>query len=172
VWSINALFLARITVDGQTSSVHGPNTPTRSSTEVVGGPLTVGRQTVSVQVTPQPFPPGTTPPPLPWSCTLQPFLLKAQALPPSVPAPVFAAISPTQGPSVGGNGMLIAGSGFTGALEVDFGPGNPAKIAGISPDGRFLGVYVPQGTGTVDVTVTGPNGTSATSTADRYTYTG
>ena len=67
----------------------------------------------------------------------------------------------------GGTLVTITGSGFTGATAVDFG-----TIAGDGLDvvsDTTITADSPAGTGTVDVTVTTPSGTSATSSADQFT---
>ena len=86
-----------------------------------------------------------------------------------VPEPTVTSISPTSGPAAGGGATVtINGTGFTGATAVRFGAAtavftfvSSTKITVASP---------PAGTGTVDVTVTTPSGTSVTSAADQYTY--
>ncbi len=91
-------------------------------------------------------------------------------------APLVTGISPNLGPLTGGTTVTITGTGFNGATEIDFGStavlvsSNP-QIQ-ISSDGKTIAnVPSPAGTaGTVDVTVKGPGGTSATTTADRFTY--
>ena len=84
-------------------------------------------------------------------------------------APVVTSISPTSGPAAGGTTVTITGSGFTGATAVDFGT-TPATSFTINNDGSISAVD-PAGTGTVDVTVVGPYGTSPTTAADQFTYT-
>jgi hypothetical protein len=64
--------------------------------------------------------------------------------------------------------VTLSGSGFTGASAVDFGS-TPASSFTVNNDGSITAVD-PAGTGTVDVTVVGPFGTSATSAADQFTY--
>jgi hypothetical protein len=66
--------------------------------------------------------------------------------------------------------VTIKGSGFTGATEVKFGSATSPLVKVVS-DGE-LSVVSPPGTGTVDVTVTGPGGTSATSATSKFTFTG
>jgi hypothetical protein len=63
---------------------------------------------------------------------------------------------------------MIYGSGFTGATTLKFGD---VYVAGwqIKTDGS-IDALVPPGTGTVDITVNTPAGTSAVSAADRFTY--
>jgi type II secretory pathway pseudopilin PulG len=79
------------------------------------------------------------------------------------------AISPSSGPDSGGTGVGILGGGFTGATAVTFGT-TPASAFTVNSDSSITAT-APAGTGTVDVTVTGPSGTSATSLSDRFTYT-
>jgi hypothetical protein len=82
------------------------------------------------------------------------------------PAPTVTAISPTSGPN--GTPVTITGTNFTGVTAVDFGTGNPATFTVNSASS--IAVTAPTGSGTVDVTVTTSGGTSATSTADEYTF--
>jgi hypothetical protein len=86
-------------------------------------------------------------------------------------APQVLAIRPVSGLSRGGYGILIGGTNLNGATSVDFGV-TPAKIVSVSVDGKFIGVIVPAGVGTVDVTVTTPSGTSNNVRTDEFTYTG
>ena len=64
--------------------------------------------------------------------------------------------------------MTITGTGFTGATAVDF--GTTAATALTVVNDTTITADSPAGTGTVDVTVTTPDGTSATSPADQFTY--
>ena len=80
-------------------------------------------------------------------------------------------VSPNNGPPGGTNTVTVTGTGFTGATAVDFGPSNPGTSIDVAGGGDSLTVIAPSGTGTVDVTVTTPNGTSAAhSPDDSYTY--
>ena len=84
------------------------------------------------------------------------------------PAPTITGIGPTSGPAAGGTIVTITGTDLTGASDVEFG-NTPA--ASFSPDGPTqITATAPPGTGTVDITVTTPSGTSATSSDDQYTY--
>ena len=66
--------------------------------------------------------------------------------------------------------MTITGAGFTGATAVDFG-GVPATGVTVASDSS-LTASSPFGTaGPVNVTVTGPTGTSGVNTADVFTST-
>jgi hypothetical protein len=88
----------------------------------------------------------------------------------SASPPVVAAVTPASGLLGGGNGVVVFGSGLSGATSVRFG-GVAVAVASVNAAGTELTTVAPPGTGTVDVTVTTPlGGTSATTTADRYTY--
>lgn len=89
--------------------------------------------------------------------------------PPTLVAPLVTAVSPTSGSALGGDSVIITGSGFTGATGVDFG-GVSAQMT-VDSDAEITAVS-PAGNGTVDVTVVTPAGTSATSPADQFSYQG
>jgi hypothetical protein len=84
-------------------------------------------------------------------------------------APTVTGISPTTGPTGGGTSVIVTGTNFSGASSVRFGANNattfsvnsPTQITATSPAGAA---------GPVDITVTNPGGTSATSGVDRFTY--
>jgi Family of unknown function (DUF6519)/IPT/TIG domain len=84
--------------------------------------------------------------------------------------PAVTGISPTSGPVTGATLVTITGAGFTGATSVRFGTTSAAmtfvsdtQITATSPPGASSGA--------VDITVTtAPTETSATSTADQFTY--
>jgi hypothetical protein len=65
--------------------------------------------------------------------------------------------------------VTINGTGFTGATAVDFGT-TPATSFTVNSAGTQITAVDPAGTGKVDVTVTGPFGTSPTTAADQFTY--
>ena len=77
-------------------------------------------------------------------------------------------ILPASGPAT--RTVTVTGSGFTGANAVNFGP-NPGtrQPVSVSSD-TALSVKVPYGTGTVDVTVTTPAGTSLPVWTDQFSY--
>ena len=64
--------------------------------------------------------------------------------------------------------MTITGTGFTGTTAVNFG-GTAGTSLNVVSDTQIT-VTSPSGSGQVDVTVVGPGGTSATSSADQFTY--
>ena len=83
-------------------------------------------------------------------------------------APTVTSISPGSGPTAGGTGVTITGTSFTGVTAVKF--GGTAASSFTFNSGTSISATSPAGTGTVDVTVTTPGGTSATSAADQFTY--
>ena len=83
-------------------------------------------------------------------------------------SPTVTGISPTSGPAAGGTTATITGTNFTGATGVSFGGAAATKLTLVSA--TTITATSPAGTGTVDVVVTTPGGTSATSVADRFTY--
>ena len=89
----------------------------------------------------------------------------------SMPAPVpqLASISPSAGPLSGGTTVTIDGSHFTGASGVSFG-GSAAVSFHVESDTQIVAVPPAHAGGRVDVTVTGPAGTSATTSADGFTF--
>jgi len=82
--------------------------------------------------------------------------------------PAVTGVSPNVGPTSGGTGVSISGSGFSSASVVSFG-GVGAGFS-INNDGSITAFAPMHAPGTVDVTVSSPGGTSATSVADLYTY--
>ncbi|MBP2708543.1 IPT/TIG domain-containing protein [Microbispora sp. RL4-1S] len=80
-------------------------------------------------------------------------------------APTVTTLTPSQGPTFGGNPVTVAGSDFTYATDVRFG-GIPAPFTIVSD--TFLVATAPPGTGTVTVTVASAGGTSGA--GPLYTY--
>jgi hypothetical protein len=84
------------------------------------------------------------------------------------PPPTVTSIAPNNGPVVGGTGVTITGTNFTGTTAVKFG-GNTTTFTVSSA--TQIAANSPAGTaGTVDVTVTTPGGTSVTSASDKFSY--
>ena len=83
-------------------------------------------------------------------------------------APTVTGISPTSGPVTGGTTVTVTGTGFTGVTSVGF--GNTGVNVQTGATDTELTIVSPVGTGTVDITVTTPTGTSATSADDQFTY--
>ncbi len=84
------------------------------------------------------------------------------------PTPAVTAVSPNSGSSAAGSAVTITGNNLGGASAVYFGTHVAASFTLNSP-GSITAV-APAGTGTVDVTVTTPAGSSPPHAADRFTY--
>ena len=84
-------------------------------------------------------------------------------------APTVTGISPTSGPRSGGTSVTITGTNFTGVTAVNFGTIPAARFTVNSA--TSITANAPAGSGTVDVTVISSGGHSATSAADRFTFT-
>jgi hypothetical protein len=84
------------------------------------------------------------------------------------PVPVLTGISPAIGLVTGGATVTITGTGLTAATSVNFGDTPAASFTVISD--TSITAIAPAGSGTVDVTVTTPGGTSAPSPADQFSY--
>jgi alpha-tubulin suppressor-like RCC1 family protein len=85
-------------------------------------------------------------------------------------APVVTRVSPDIGGAAGGTSVTITGSNFTGATAVKFGSNEAASFK-VESD-TTITATAPAGHKTVDVTVTGPGGTSTKSAADEFIYEG
>ncbi len=89
--------------------------------------------------------------------------------PPPTSLPTVTGLSVTSGPVAGGTVVVVTGTNLSGATAVTFGV-EPAT--GISANtATSVSVDSPEGSSTVDVTVTTAGGTSLTSSADQFTYT-
>jgi hypothetical protein len=92
--------------------------------------------------------------------------------------PIVSGVSPRVGPSTGGTGVQILGSGFTGATAVTFGASSPlppcpapGPCFHVNGDSGIFALSPPGTAGTtVDIRVTTPVGMSAISIADQFTY--
>ncbi|HEY3766335.1 MAG TPA: IPT/TIG domain-containing protein, partial [Gaiellales bacterium] len=78
------------------------------------------------------------------------------------------AVSPGQGPTAGGTSVTITGRNFAAGAVVRFGATRATSVVVVSP--TQITADAPAGSGTVDVTVATPRGTSATTPADEFTY--
>jgi hypothetical protein len=83
------------------------------------------------------------------------------------PIPQISSITPTQGTGQGGVDVTITGTGFQLASSVTFG-GAPATFSRQPTSDTDIIATTPPGSGTVDVLVTAPGGTSL---ASSFTYT-
>jgi large repetitive protein len=96
------------------------------------------------------------------------------------PAPTVTSVSPNSGPVAGGTTVAVTGTGFEGSgfstTQVTVGGIHVTAPCGPAPcftlnSATSITVDVPaESAGTVDITVTTQEGTSATSTADTYAY--
>jgi phospholipase C len=82
--------------------------------------------------------------------------------------PVVSGVAPDAGLTGGGTEVTITGSGFSGSPTVLFGTAAASAVVVRSP--TSITAVSPQGSGTVDVTVREPGGTSPTGNADLFTY--
>ena len=89
-------------------------------------------------------------------------------VPTTISPPVITGVSPANGPLSGGTPVMISGFVFDGVMVVRFVPIVATNFTVLS-DNTII-ASSPPGSGTVDIAVTSPSGTSAVSTADRFTY--
>lgn len=82
--------------------------------------------------------------------------------------PAVSGISPASEQSGGPTTVTVTGTDFSSGSTVSFGPNAATNVSVAAPN--QLSATAPSGCGTVDVTVTTPNGTSAASPADQFTY--
>jgi alpha-tubulin suppressor-like RCC1 family protein len=85
--------------------------------------------------------------------------------------PAVRGMVPRSGSHFGGTSVTILGVNFSGASAVKFGSANATNVTVRSPT-EIVAVSPAGGPGTVDVTVTTPEGTSPTSEADTFYYPG
>ena len=83
-------------------------------------------------------------------------------------SPIVTNVDPQFGLPAGGTSVTISGRNFTGATAVKFGSTDAASFE-VNSENAITAI-APAGTGTVDVTVTTPEGTSTSSTADQFIY--
>jgi Malectin domain/Bacterial Ig-like domain/IPT/TIG domain/Glucose / Sorbosone dehydrogenase len=83
--------------------------------------------------------------------------------------PAVTNVNPATGPSAGGTAVVLTGTGFTGATAVSFGT-VPAAGFTVSSDTSITATAPANPGGSVDLTVTTPQGTSTAVPADLYTY--
>ena len=83
--------------------------------------------------------------------------------------PTVTGVSPTSGPTLGGTAVTITGTNLDNPSAVKFGGTNAAAVTPISAT-QITAVAPAGSAGAQDVRVTTPGGTSATSSADRFTF--
>ncbi|NNN20657.1 MAG: hypothetical protein HKL80_01470 [Acidimicrobiales bacterium] len=101
---------------------------------------------------------------------LVPFGLVSQSALAAV-VPSITSITPNTSNVSGGINTTITGSGFTGATSVTFGSTNASGFTVVSDTEITLSVPQATSAGTVDVTVTTPQGSSVLTSSDKFTYT-
>ena len=82
--------------------------------------------------------------------------------------PSVTGVSPSEGPAAGGTSVTISGTGLGEASAVTFGSASAVSFNVTSASS--ITAVAPPGTGTVDVRVTTPEGTSAVAAGDRFRY--
>jgi hypothetical protein len=80
-----------------------------------------------------------------------------------------SSVLPNKGPAAGGTSVVITGIGLTGATAVKFGSVTASTFT-VTSDTKITATS-PPGSGTADIRVTVGTATTATSAADRFTYT-
>ena len=85
-----------------------------------------------------------------------------------VAGPTIKKLAAKKGPGGGGTEVTITGTSFEGATKVSFGAGEAGSFKVQSP--TTIVAFSPPGAGSVDVTVSTPGGTSATSKKDLFEY--
>lgn len=84
-------------------------------------------------------------------------------------APTVTAVSPNQGPTTGSTIVTITGTNFIGTTAVKFGANNATAFT-INSATQITATSPAGAVGTVDIRITTPAGTSATSANDQFTY--
>jgi hypothetical protein len=83
--------------------------------------------------------------------------------------PSVSSLDVSSGTTAGGDAVTIGGSNLTGAIRVAFGGADAASFT-VNADNSITAVTPLHTSGLVDVTVVGPAGTSATGSADHFTF--
>ncbi|MFG2491173.1 IPT/TIG domain-containing protein [Streptomyces caniferus] len=146
----NVVTLNGTNLTGATSVKFGSNSAvilTNTTTQITAIAPTAPPSTVNVTVTT----PGGTSNPLPYTYT-------------ATPAPTLTTVSPTSGPTTGGNIVTLNGTNLTSATSVKFGSNSAVILTNTTTQ---ITAIAPAGIGTVNVTVSTAGGTS---NALPYTY--
>jgi len=85
------------------------------------------------------------------------------------PVPVISALEPDTGPTEGGTVVTITGANFAGATSVTFGFAEATQMTIVSPT-TIRATSPPGSSGTIDVTVTTPEGASVANSHSKFTY--
>ncbi len=84
--------------------------------------------------------------------------------------PTITSLSPSSGPSSGGTTVTVKGTDFTGATAVTFGPHEATSFQVVSP--TQITAVAPAGSGTPNVQVIVPGGSSVLAAGDNFSYLG
>jgi hypothetical protein len=85
------------------------------------------------------------------------------------PLPTITSVSPTYGTAAGGTSVTITGTNLSGTSVLDFGA-TPATTYTVNSSTSITATSPAEAAGVVDVTATTLGGTSATSSADHFTF--
>jgi large repetitive protein len=77
-------------------------------------------------------------------------------------------LNPIAGPATGGTSVTLSAAGVSSATAVHFGSNEATEVEVVSP--TEITAQAPPGSGTVPVTVSTSEGTTAETPADQYTY--
>jgi hypothetical protein len=83
-----------------------------------------------------------------------------------MPTPYVSSVSPTSGPAAGGTSVTVSGFNFSGATNVRFGTASAPSFT-VNSTAKITAI-TPPGSGTVQVRVTTPEGTSTQSVTFTY----
>jgi hypothetical protein len=139
--------------------------------QVIGPGAAASASAAYASATPTPGTSTATPSPARLDAKLAPKAAAEPEIPVTPGAPTVTEISPQSGPVWGGNIVTIVGTALSTASAVTFGS-VPATSVTVVSDTEIFATSPAEGAGAVDVTVTTPEGTSATGSADQYTYIG
>lgn len=148
-----------------TTSVSGSAISQSDDQDLEITPPALGLGTVPVSLTAT----ATTIVPVPVTYDEVPQVDNVELIPPATGNITYTTFAP-EGPLAGGQTFQISGSGFTDATKVLFGT-IPASSFTVTSDDSITGTVPTTSTpGPVDVTVTGPYGTSAVNANDVWFY--
>ena len=83
--------------------------------------------------------------------------------------PIITSVNPNAGPTAGGTSIVITGGGFTGTTAVQFGGINATSFT-VNSASQITAIDPAGPVGVVDISITNTFGSSATSSADQFTY--
>jgi hypothetical protein len=83
--------------------------------------------------------------------------------------PTLTGVSPSSGPTAGGTHVTVRGTNLSSNATVRFGA-TPAASVTVTSSTQLVATAPAENAGPVDITVTTPGGTTATSPADLYTF--